>query len=213
MDKDNKKQFTLRELIGEEYLDYKLSVRPRSVTAYGNTIGIELEKDGHVKYVNHVVDYTHDSRPMTNFVDGVYLHDDVNEGDCSFLWSFEINNKVRAFVGLVNEYFGITYPVGFDLNSKQFVRFPINEYGLMDEKTMKKMIKVLEPINPELGFDPQKYYKSLRHGSIDSIIREAYRDEYFDVDTEIADWILKHLDQNNEDEINKVKDMFEGNTK
>lgn len=212
---NNNSKLTLRELIGEEYLDYEVNVSQIfDVSSKGEKVAIMLLKDSKkIKYVEYAYNVL-EGRPMSNLVNGLYSHSDINLGDKIFLWSYEINGKIRAFAGLANNYLGITYPVGFDLNCKQFVRLPINELGLMDEPKMKEMLRTTKSLNPKLGFDPKFYNEAIRYANFKIIIsmlynKLEYKDGEYCGSTEMADWIIKHLDEYNTSEIREVTERLE----
>ena len=192
MDENNEKT-TIRELIGDNLLDYNISVRD-----YWNNSAIKqiiMENDGFKKYIYFNVK---ENRPYTNIIEGEYFYvmhrkdlvdflgdkdfgEDFfiderdnkisicNLDDSSIVFSYEIDGKIRSFLGLTNIYVGLSYPIGFDLNKQEFVKFPINKNGLIDDN---KMREILNNEKLGLGFDKEEYEKIMQANTLDYIIRK-----------------------------------------
>ena len=198
MDNNNVKT-TLRELIGDNLLDYNISTRD-----YWQVIGIKqitFEKNGYKKHLYYNVE---EDRPYTNLFEGEYgfiMHrEDLveflgdkdfgedfaidardngisirNLNDSKIVFSYEIDGKIRSFLGLTNLYVGLSYPIGFDLNRQEFVRFPINQFGLIDDNKMR------ERLNNEksgIGFDKEEYEKIMQANTLDYVIRKLLGEDF-----------------------------------
>lgn len=209
--KENNNSMLVRNLIGEDCLDYEMTIHRVGSEAGENTVIVNLQKGDFRKYFYQRIGYL-DSRPMSNRVDGCYYLGKPNNGEHAFIWSHEFNGKVRAIAGLNNTYAGITYPIGFDLNTKQFIGLPINELGLMDEVEITKYLAKSDFINVKFGFDKDFYHEAIKYANFINILNYIYKDTFIGGDI-ISKWVLSHLGEYNHDKIMEVNELFKSKTK
>lgn len=228
---DDEIKIKLKELIESDYSDHFVSIKGAySYAGCCNNIVIKLEKDGGCKYLYYNLKQI---RPFTNMVDGVFnyhMHKDKIDdflGDPTFgndfnvnpdyfdgsldtledvimLFSYEIDGKIRAFVGLSNLYLGKSYPVGFDLNKQEFVKFPINELGLIDDKKMKE---ILNEEKLGIGFDIEEYKEACKSYDISYILRDLLKEDFIYDYYDTMDRILFKLAEYNY-EVTKANDKI-----
>ena len=196
---------TAKDLIGEEYLNYNIKMR-EDINCREERIYVFLENNGMSKYFVYLCDFDN-PRPMTNIVDSLYEHhsDNSNLEDHSISWSYEVQGKIRAVIGLSNTYVGVTYPIGYDLNTKQFINFPLNEFGLIDEKTLKD---IFSGDDISIGFDKEVFKNAIdKHDLYRSV--ESFDIAKFAGGREYANWILNNLEKYNMDYLKEVEQMVD----
>ena len=191
----------IQELIGDEYKDWKVKCS-HSWSDPEEIALITIKKKGCRKYLWY---NTNEERIVSNIVDGRYLllNKDINNYDSSFIYSCNINGKVRAFAGLMNVYVGLVYSIGYDLVREKPIIFPINENGLIDDDKMKGLLKE----EAVIGFDPEKYQNALSYDQYYYILNllKNSKNNY----TEIGDMVRNSLIFHNKEEIDKVGNMIE----
>ncbi len=73
-------------------------------------------------------------RPCSNVFDYV---DDKN----FFIKSYVVDNKLRVFMGKINDDGTEVKPYGYDMNRREYINFPLDEDGLIDEDEMYDYVK------------------------------------------------------------------------
>ncbi len=196
----------IKELNGEEYIDYNIKIK--DCWKDEDLVCVTLEKNGSKKYFYYNKKL---GRPVCNIVDGTYFYvkDDDNLDDYSFILSFYDNGAVRPFIGVTNLFLGRVYPYGYDVMKRAIVKFPINEYGLIDEKELLEDIKNEE--ENVFGYDIGKFIEALETSEISYTFRKL------DEDHDFVDWVLRVLHDYNIDTIikysNKIDEILEERNK
>ena len=116
---------------------------------------VSYKEDGMGK---HILFDLAEFKPYSNVFDGLYA-------DNSFLKHFESSGKLRTFIGIVNTKNGVVKPIGYDVNKKTFIEFPLTDAGLIDEKAMMEDIENEKII---CGIDKETYknVKNLRESLV-----------------------------------------------
>lgn len=170
------KKITVRELLGRSCLNSNIMISRKWDDE--DYLSIILEKDDIRKRVYYNVKK---GRPASNLVDGLYFYtrDGHNLDDYSFIISFEIDKYIRPFIGITNLFLGVVYPYGYDPIKNKVIKFPINEFGLIDENELSKMVDKNYP--EVLGYDRDKYTSAIKTGVITYTFRDLI-DSYDIVD-------------------------------
>ncbi len=92
--------------------------------------------------------------------------------DSVFLKSYIIDGTIRPFVGLVNTDNGVVKPLGFDICKQDYIDFPLDENGLIDDN---KMTHNLNEEFYNIGYK-QEFYKKLDKRNLITLLA------YLDVD-------------------------------
>ena len=208
---NNGMNVTLRDLIGEEYLDYNISISEK--WGYENVVNIDLENsDGKRKRIYYSVEVGNE-RPLSNLADDTFVMKgkDHNNGDYSMFYSHIINGKIRSFYGFINVKLGIVYPVWFDLNNRIFVRLPINKSGLINDDGVKR---TLEKETAAIGFHPMEYQEALNYHSVSMVlgklILQNFNPRTFD---ELAEDLNNRLLNHNMSAMYEVRGMLKAKQK
>lgn len=229
---------TLKELLRDDYGDYNISIRNTGVGENCIIIYLEkdglnkfLVYDCENKRpVTNLLDSSFDfyitreevavRTGNTNFAQDFYDKDDIrgygiayshtvcNDGDKLNFYSFEINGKIRAFICLSNNRFGLAYPVGYDLNRQEYVKFPINEFGLIDDAKMKEI--VLQ--NNTKGFDKDEYIRASYEIYLNQRISDLLKDDYNYTD-DTTEMIMAKLAEYNYDKTREINRKIESEGK
>ncbi len=213
-------KISVKELFGEEYSDYDITIGEDWVT---KLLRIKLVKGNDIKFRYYSVE---DERVYSNIVDGTYSYSMLKEDITKFLgdeefgkdvydysgwddgsfnslhdeiivFSYEIDGKIRAFVGLTNLYVGLSYPIGFDLNKQEFIKFPINKFGLIDDEKMKEHLRE-EKLN--IGYDPEEYRKIMNTTyDFSYLLRDLLKEDFIYNEYDTVDILLFKLAEYNYD--------------
>ena len=180
----------LLDYLKQEHPDYEIKLRDNRF--YRDDVErIYLEKKDDVKsfFYNHRLD-----RIVSNIIDSACTIK-LLYGNMYTLHSYKKDNKVRVFLSITNVDHGKVYPVGFDLNTNKYFVFPIDEHGLIDEKSMEALINSEETI----GVDEDIYKNSLKIGNLYYVLKDLGVTNMFDVTNEIVDY--------NKDEMNMLEEL------
>lgn len=79
-----------------------------------------------------------------------------------FIKSYEIDNKVKVFLGKLNTTNGMIYPVGYDIVNEKYFDFPLDKEGFINEYEMVTMLS-RDKSNRGLNID---FYKGLNKDSL-----------------------------------------------
>lgn len=148
-------------------------------------VSLENEDDKKSFFYNDRLD-----RIVSNIIDGAYTIK-LNFGNMYTLHSYVINDKVRAFLAITNTDIGKVYSVGYDLNTKEFMVFPIDEHGLIYEDGMVTLLKLEDP---SLGIDQKIYKDNLKIGNLYYVLRGLGTTNEFEVTNELVRFNKDEMD-------------------
>ena len=106
---------------------------------------------------------------------------DVTYVDSCFLKSYLINDKIRLLAGKLNTKTGVVKPYGYDINNNEFITFPLDENGLINEL---EMISFLNE-DKVIGFDKEEYINMPKYNLI--LLLQSLKIDGFKVLNELSD--------------------------
>lgn len=148
---------------------------------------IILEKGDDRKsfFYNHRLD-----RMVSNVIDGAYTIK-LHFGNLYTLHSYKIGDKVRVFLAITNTDIGKVYSVGYDLNKKEFMVFPIDEKGLIYEDGMVTLLKLEDS---SIGVEPSIYKDNLKIGNLYYVLRGLNTTNEFEVTNKLVSYNQDEID-------------------
>ncbi len=78
---------------------------------------------------------------VSNAFDVIYMQE-------RFLKSYQVGNKRRVFIGMLDKDNYTVKNIGYDINRKSFINFPLTKDGFINENEMKKMFARESEIPP-----------------------------------------------------------------
>ncbi len=134
------------------------------------------------------------------------FNSNYNYEDYTMIHSYLVNGKVRVFLGITNEYLGITYPIGCDLNKNEYFQFPINPDGTINEE---KMIEELKNDDSSIGFSLEEYKKAVKAKAVANFLRILLKNDIFVLGSNnLTRHIINSLAELNDNSIQEAKAMI-----
>ena len=187
----------MKEYFRRNFPEYEISLSPERIRG-GDIECVSLKKDDDRKYIY----YSHNlGRKVSNIIDGSYPIT-LPYGNVYTLNSYEVGDFVRSFIAITNVNHSEVYSIGYDLNYQQFMVFPIDDNGLIDDDIMVELIKQEKPI---IGIDPIHYKRILELNNIYYIM------QYLKVENGFK--ICNDLFEKNSDRIKELESISLGKTR
>ena len=134
-----------------------------------------------------------DEKIYSNEMDGLYQIVRYY-GNAFTLHSYNVDDIIRSFVAVTNIDSGEVLPVGFDLNTLEFIMFPLDENGLIDDNAMVETIKA-EEYSFSKGFSPILYNEIVGFGNIYYIMKYLGVEDGFAITDKLFDYNKERLEE------------------
>jgi hypothetical protein len=174
MEKNVKNLLLLKEFFGTKPLDYHITCN-QDFNSYNN-LYFELNKGKIKKRMYYNVKL---GQVVSNVIDGRFNLSSAYKGltnqDFSMLISYEVNGLIRPFIGFCNTENGYVYPIGYDVIKNEYIEFPMNELGLVDDDEMKRRLQE----ESEIGYEEDYYNREAYCGNLRYIISTLTRGKVF----------------------------------